>query len=948
MRLIYKLNQFVCLTANSSWLFLALFFLSANAVLAQRNKEPFKQTKPPLDTTTFNKWLWVEDNAAISNDGNYAFYKIREGYYMPAKLIIQAIGGNWKMELQDFGNAVFTEDSRKLVFMKAKDSLSLLTLGGSSIEYIPHVQSFQLFRKGKTEWLACQLNSPDKKLVLRNLETGGEQFFTGVIEYLLSRDGSVLVLNTESGKDTAARQSLRWVNLTTVDSKSSGNDKSIWEGANAGNLVLDVKGDQLAFAVIDKHNDRLEKSFWYYKTGSDKAVQLINDHQLTNNGPAGTDNDLLLERISNFSRDGSNLFIVLKERDVRPPRADAVQVDVWSYRDAKLQSQQLYGLKYDRNTYTTYRAVIHADDRRIIRLQQKDEKVAIMPEKGPDDFVVMDDTKGDREDMNWSIASQPSYSVVNTGNGERQQTGLMVENISPDGKYLIGYKPQNRYTENRALCSHQIATGKICNISESIPVPADIDEVRLFKSKGISLAAWVAGDKPALLVYDKFDIWKVDPTGKKAPINVTNGYGRKNNIVLRLANKNAYAYFDKAIAENERMLLHAFNPGNKNAGFYYAYPGRKGDPEQLSMGPYDYNPSLLGNPPVKARDAEVYLVKRGSATESPNYFWTKDFKIFSPLSEVYPERKYNWLTTKLISFKTIDGRINQAVIYKPENFDPTKKYPVILHYYEQKSDNLNKYLRLFGNDAMDISIDWLVSHGYVVVTPDIYYKMGKNGLSALNAVLGVTNYLSRLPWVDAEHVGLHGESFGGFETNYIVTHTTRFAAAVSSSGICNLINSYGSVWGNGISMQGYYQNRQGRISTTLWETPDIYIGNSPIFRIDKVVTPVLIVANKNDGNVPFGEGLQLFLALRRLGKKAWMLQYDGETHGLTGKAFVDFTMRSQQFFDHYLKGTPAPKWMTHGIPAKMKGIEDGMELDNEVRTLGDGLLIRSKFKGPAL
>jgi dipeptidyl aminopeptidase/acylaminoacyl peptidase len=431
----------------------------------------------------------------------------------------------------------------------------------------------------------------------------------------------------------------------------------------------------------------------------------------------------------------------------------------------------------------------------------------------------------------------------------------------------------------------------------------------------------------ALLAYDKYDIWQVDPSGKKTPINLTNGYGRKNNIEFRLANERDYAVLGNSIGKYEKILLYAFNLTNKSEGFYRLSLGEINHLDRLTMGPYDYNPAFGDRSPIKARDAEIYLIKRSRTTESPNYFWTDDFKTFTPVSEVFPEKKYNWLTSELISFKTLDSHITQGVIYKPEDFDPEKKYPVIIHYYEQKSDNLNKYQRLFGNDGMDISIAWFVSHGYLVFTPDIHYKLGKNGQSGLNAVLGAADYLSGMPWVDAKHIGLQGESFGGFETNYIVTHTTRFAAAISSSGSSNAVSEYGSLWGAGNSKQGYYENRQGRMGATLWENPAAYIENSPIFQVDKITTPMLTVANKKDGNVSFGQGLELFLALRRLGKKGWMLQYDGQTHGLDGNAFIDFTIRSQQFFDHYLKGTPPPKWMTEGVPAKLKGIDSGLEFD---------------------
>jgi dipeptidyl aminopeptidase/acylaminoacyl peptidase len=200
--------------------------------------------------------------------------------------------------------------------------------------------------------------------------------------------------------------------------------------------------------------------------------------------------------------------------------------------------------------------------------------------------------------------------------------------------------------------------------------------------------------------------------------------------------------------------------------------------------------------------------------------------------------------------------------------------------------------------------------------------------------------LSTLPYVDSVHIGIEGHSYGGFETNYVITHSRRFSAAISSCGVSDLISNYGSLWslGNGFSAGCLYETGQGTMGGTPWQIPENYIKESPIYFVDKVVTPVLIQANKFDTNVPFGQGLEFFLGLRRLGKRAWMLQYDGQGHGVGGKAFIDFTLRSQQFFDHYLKSAPAPKWMVEGIAAKMKQIDDGLELEPAYVEPGPGLL----------
>ncbi|HVS95099.1 MAG TPA: prolyl oligopeptidase family serine peptidase [Puia sp.] len=230
-----------------------------------------------------------------------------------------------------------------------------------------------------------------------------------------------------------------------------------------------------------------------------------------------------------------------------------------------------------------------------------------------------------------------------------------------------------------------------------------------------------------------------------------------------------------------------------------------------------------------------------------------------------------------------------------------------------------------------------MSNGYLVFTPDMHYRIGHPGQSVVNTIVSAAECLSRRPYVDARHMGIQGHSRGGWETNYILTHTHLFAAAMSSSGFCDYVALYNGarLLRSGISRQTTYEKVYQRIGTTLWDRPDLYIENSPIFQAAKVTTPVLMMANKVDNDVPFEEGVQLFTALRRLGKRAWMLQYDGQSHLVTSeRAMTDLETRMKQFFDVYLKDSACPRWMLYGIPAKDKGVEDGLQLvyEKDART----------------
>ncbi len=888
---------------------------------------PSNPGKPPVDTSTLAKWLsvkttWFDARCAISNDGNYALYKIRENWRLPATLIVQAINGNWKMEFQNIENTMFTADSRKAVFIKSKDSLCLLTLGVSSTEYIPQVSSFRLFKQGESEWLAYQINNREKEFVLRNLATGKQQSFKGVADYLVSDGGNTMLLIRESKKDSVTTQTLNWV------SQADGDMTAVWQGSGAGNFVLDHSGSQLAFVVENKVNNQTEKSFWYYKVRAGKAVQLAN------NQSSGIDKGLQLDKISAFSKKGSKLFIrLIEQKDATKPNPDAVNVDVWSYTDAKLQSAQLREL-YPKS----YTAVLDVNDHRIIRLQLEDDNMAYVDDPDNEDFLCMSNWKGEEMDEYWNAEARRTSYIVSSDNGERRRLKNINRefSFSPDGRWLVGLEE----TLND-FYSYEITTGITHNLTKILSVPVlnmvkrdDLDMPQEKHSRGLRFAGWL--DDGNVLIYDEYDIWKIDPSGRKTPVNLTNSYGRKNKIEFRLAGM----YSGKIIPGKGGLILNAFDKTNKNSGFYRLVMGKKGNPEILSMGPYIYDPGYNGSSQIRARGAEVYMLMRESATESPNYFSTTDFKTFHQLSGLHPEKKYNWLTSELVAFTTLDGRTEQGVLYKPENFDPQKKYPVIIHYYERKSQDLNLYRVPGDNNILnggELDIAWFASHGYIVFTPDIHYKTGEIGQGAVNSIIAAAKFISKYPWVDVKHIGIQGHSFGGYETNYAVTQTNLFAAACSNSGLSDLVSEYGTALRGG--NQSFFEVGQMRMGASLWERPDLYIKNSPIFQADKVTTPILIIANKKDENVSFAQGMEWFLALRRLGKKAWMLQYDEESHGVCcGKDYKDYLIRTNQFFDHYLKGAPAPKWMVEGIPARLKGIDNGLELEPPGVEPGRGLL----------
>jgi dienelactone hydrolase len=893
---------------------------------------PLLAAKPPIDFNAFDDWPTVQ-SVEVSSDGQYAEYVVghprayvvwhqREG--VPDTLVMRALKRDWTMETDVSGNAQITRDGLRTVFVKPTATLCVVTLGTSTEQCVPTVDAFKLVRHDTGEWLVYQVGGASKDLIVRDLATGCRRSFAGVLNYWFSGDGHILVLQTRAeGDPDAAPQSLQWVRLP------AGAPATLWRGSNPSSVVFDSANTQLAFMVEEKKqaSDQTDKSLWYYRIGQDKAA-LLADNRL-----AGIEEGLRIDAIAQgFSKDGNRIFISLREKAFPTPKPDAVKVDVWSYKDARLQSEQLSELTRattpwggDRVVPRSYVAVVPIHEPRLIRLEQ-DRETLMFPSwvKSDDSGLILREGKGTPQESNWNRAAGTSCYWISTKDGNRKE---IVANesclLSPEGRYVVF---MDKWQRN--MFSYEVATGAVRNLTRDLPIPLidkDYDKNALPPPRGISVAGFMENDS-AVLVSDRYDIWRLDLAARQSPVDVTNGYGRRHNIEFGFLNADGLCPDGRCIAYQDKLVLSAFNKRTKDGGFYSKVLGTKADPELLTMGPYSYQ---LAYPRSHAGNAQLYAVRRENAAESPNFFVTRDFKTYTQLSWVYPERAYNWLTTELLSFRTANGRSELGVLYKPENFDPTRKYPVILNYYEKKSDELDEYQRPLAISA-ELAIPWFVSRGYLVFTPDIHYTMGHPGRSALDSVVSAARRLAEFPWVDSSKMGIQGHSWGGFETNYIVTHTSMFAAAMSSSGLSDNVSDYDAIMpeGHHISLQYFCEIDQTRIGSTLWQRPDLYIENSPIFRANKVATPILMMSNKGDGIVPFAQGVEFFLALRRLGKKAWMLQYDGQNHTLVDEnAERQHTIRVTQFFDYYLKGAPPPRWMTVGIPARLKGIETGLELD---------------------
>ena len=910
-----------------------VFAVLSSVLYSQTKKESIggiaEVHKPLVDTGMLGKWPTIGFNK-LSADGRYFIYAVKNQPLGKCTVVLKAIDGKWeKLFIENSGDfrGFISGDSKRLIFQR-EDTLLLQTLGSDSIDYIVNVKSYKIIQNKKCNWLAYQLKSADGLLVLTNMLGKETKRVDRVRSYTFDEINSRALIEQET--DTG--YNVHYLNLL------SNSMTNIWSSKTqiVNNYSFDYGGTQLVFSVIGKMS-QLPAAVWYYKEGLEKAQLAINRDSW------GGDSSWIMDNIE-FTKNGKYfLYKLVKSVNLLPTISNtiAAKVNVWSYKEVRTPPEQTYWASEKEELL----GVVRVGSFKSLIVKTPDEKIVTGAGSITGDHIVLcDQIQYYNAAYWWNLNKKPTFYLVSLINGEKVTLkrecakALGYFSFSDNGRWLIYWDFQKG-----VYFSYDIVSKRLVSLTKQLPTSLCVDYVRSVDPYPVSqVAAWPPGDSSVFL-YDNYDIWEVSISANFKPVCLTGGYGRTHHVKLRIL------YEEKVreeLREGRSIMLVGFNDQTKYNGFFEYSPGGVERLKLLCMGPYTYyrldsqKPSSEGFsngvPPEKAALSDAWLVQRQSASSPPNYYLTKDFNIFSQLTNLQPQKAVNWLVTKLINYKQVDGTQSQAVLYLPENFNPGKKYPIIFHFYEALSYRMYEF-PYPGYSNGDLNIPWFVSNGYLVCTPDIHYtvahKSGKVvGEYAYNSVVGAANYLSKLPYVDVRHMGIQGHSFGGLEAAYLATHTTIFAATAEAAGSTDPISAYLTLvptfspveW---CSKQEGIEINHELYGCTPWERPDLFRKNSAVLAADKANAPILIMHNLMDHQVQGRQGVEFFLALRRLHKKCWFLQYDNAYHTLKRNDAVDYTIRLTQFFDHYLKEKAAPRWMTQGVLASQKGFVTGFDLD---------------------
>lgn len=611
-----------------------------------------------------------------------------------------------------------------------------------------------------------------------------------------------------------------------------------------------------------------------------------------------------------------SVFDPPQERDTMLLDEEVAQVEVWHWQDARLHTQQkVQKDKRDKKGHYLYRSI---DGQISTMLTNEDYPDLTHSRERSADWVLISNEEPFYKAVSWDgfpPARHVALKHIITGQVQSVADALVAQpSFSPGGDYLFYYMRADSswYTYHiDGQTTHRHRSDDFIPYNEKFDMP---DHPYPYGYVG-----WSDGDKD-FYVYDKNDIWRLDPSGQQKPTRLTKG--REDNRVFR------YVKTDRKEQHlpDKDWLLHIFDEESKGSGWASWTPGSA--PSTLLFSDDHYFATNI----LKADSAEAFIFTRENFIEFPDLRYSDNlFRTQKPLTRINPQQSdYKWGTVRQHKWTSADGIPLDGLLYLPDNFDPDRQYPMIVNFYEKSSDGLHRY-RQPSPGRSTICYPFYTSRDYVLFIPDIVYRDGYPGESCFNSVMPGVHSLIDQGFIDKDRIGLQGHSWGGYQIAYLLTRTGLFRCAESGAPVVNMSSAYGGIrWETGLSRMFQYERTQSRIGGTLWAYPMRYIENSPLFTMDKVTTPVLIMHNDKDGHVPWYQGIEYFVALRRLGKPAWLLNYNDEPHWpLRLENRKDFNIRMQQFFDHYLQDAPMPLWMQRGVPATEKGILQGLEYSEE-------------------
>lgn len=904
-----------------------LAFISISSIHAQ---------KKIIDHTTYAEWNSLTE-FKISNSGTSLAY-VYKPYEGNSKLVVLknndvfdtlfSIERASKFKFHhanNFAVATLQADyfqNRKLKIAETKkekmpkDSLLILNLQDGSKQLLENVEKFDLLdslslvigqfthdfkyknkglSKSNEKVIKDGYSDDEKTFFVYDLSKGMVFQKQGIVDYFIDEEQQFVVFVESGEKKGKSFQQLHSINLKSLEVTSS---KEKFDEVLS---VYTSSKAQTHFLIAKAFDDKKKKEDLYL---FDAELKTFNKTILAKE----LDSNFTIKKDTDFEKIGSGQNWMFQVQRKEPKKEkdslldeEKVKLDVWSWKDDQLQPEQL--LRAKSHYKKGYKVILDVEKDTWSKLEDDTLRISYSWKNEP--IVVAKSSSKYVKNKVFQYPWREDLYQLNVLTGEKNL--LLAGNYSdylltPDGEFLYYLNESDS-----SLYGKRLADGSTKNLTESIT------EDFLENLNGMYFSPGFAGDLS--LDANKKDLWF---NTKKGVFKVdANSFEVKRITPIEWINADVEVTYSLIVSDSEfvntsNVIIDLFDK-NEKLNYYYTLT------ENLQL--EDVMNGYFQASNFKKSSEKQFFARVQNNELYPNIYEIKNHDK-KQVSDLNPQQKeYNWSKVEPVKWTAYDGKELNGLLYRPEDYDSTKKYPLLVYYYETSSEDLHQHSTPRPTASIIFPTEY-ASSGYFVFMPDIDYQIGYPAKGAYNSIMSGTDHVLKLyPAIDSTRMGLQGQSWGGYQTAQLITMTQRYSAAMAGAPVANMFSAYGGIrWGSGLSRQFQYEHSQSRIGKTIWEAPELYIENSPLFGLNKVKTPLLIMHNDEDGAVPWYQGIELFMGLRRLDQPVWLLNYNGDDHNLMKKGNrKDLSRRMKQFFDFYLNNGVEPTWMKTGIPATEKG-----------------------------
>ena len=923
---------------------LSLLLLAAAAAPALAQQRSYATAKPTLSGADYAKWETL-GNGALSPDGKWVAYDFRRGNGS-TELRYRALDTDKEQSVRSANNPQFAASSRWLLYTIVPDTAGASGRGGRGVRggaqtsgaapnrnkvgivdlrdgatnIVDDVQSYALSNDGSHVALR-RYAAPGRRgadVIVRDLTSGADLTFGNVAEQKWSDDGALLAMAIDVEGRTG--NGIQLLDAKTGAIRSLDASDNLYTG-------IEWREHSHELAAFRSRTDSAFADTSYaviaWRGLGANPTKAVYDFSIDASFPQ-------LMRVASYrslewSDDGARLFFGVAPHDPKivptrraPGELPPARVQVWHWKDLREFHQQEVNANQDRQRTTLVAWRVGAPS--VVRLSSDPLESVQLSDNGAA-AIAVDEGPYTREIMS-GRQYRDVYSVnVESGKRDRILTkSLYGASLSPSGRFAVYQQDGQWWSLDLTTGARSNLTTKtgsmFVNMEDDHPVP---------ERRAYGLAGFTTGDKFVIL-YDRFDLWQVNLDGTSAT-RLTRG--REDSTVYRCVSegrgfgpgggRGGFAAAErstpcqlgseaKTIDVTKPLILTASGEYSKKSGYARLAVGKS---EQRLVW-VDKMVSGLR----KAKGADVYLLEQQTFEESPNYFIAgptlADARSISRTNTFQSD--YAWGRQVLMDYTNGRGDKLQMMLTYPANYEPGKRYPMVVYYYEKLSQGFHQYVT--PNDRNPYNTSVFSQNGYFVLRPDIVFQKRNPGYSGLDCVTSaVREVLSKVADIDGAHVGNMGHSWGGYQSAFYAVHNPGiFAATIAGAPLTDLISMYGYTSGNsGLPETGHYETSQERMDVPLWDDPQAYIRNSTVYAMDSLRTPLLLEEGDADGNVNHFQSEELYNFGRRLGKNVVYLVYEGENHNVARpESQADYLHRQLEWFGHYLKGEPAAPWITEG------------------------------------